>query len=135
MNTFGFEVAWDGGKDVGWCELNLPVKGTRLGLNLLPEETKLISGSGVLTFEVTDLELARKLLEGNNVPSDEIIDIPDLVSYFNGTDSEENNIQFVGEPRIKNKFQEFLIFSWASNAASTIGWYPVHRQRCFSRIL
>ncbi len=37
VETFGFEVAWDGGAEVGWCELVLPVKGTKLGLNLLPE--------------------------------------------------------------------------------------------------
>jgi predicted enzyme related to lactoylglutathione lyase len=101
VNTFDFKVAWDGGKEVGWCELDLPVKRTRLGLNLLPEGSKLISGSGTLSFEVTDLEKARIILEEKGVPSDEITDVPDLVSYFNAVDSEGNKIQFVGEPRIK----------------------------------
>ena len=101
VETFGFEVVWDGGTEVGWCELNLPVKGTKLGLNLLPEAAKLTQGSGVLTFEVTDLDKARKMLIEKAVISDEIIDIPELVSYFNSVDSEGNKIQFVGEPRIK----------------------------------
>ena len=101
VETFGFEVAWDGGSEVGWCELNLPVKGTKLGLNLLPEAASLVPGSGVLTFDVTDLDKAKKLLEEKGVRSDEIIDVPELVSYFNAVDSEGNKIQFVGEPRIK----------------------------------
>jgi predicted enzyme related to lactoylglutathione lyase len=101
VETFGFEVVWDGGTEVGWCELNLPVKGTKLGLNLLPESANLVQGSGVLTFEVTDLNQARKMLLEKSVISDEIIDIPGLVSYFNAVDSEGNKIQFVGEPRIK----------------------------------
>ena len=96
-------MAWDGGKDVGWCELDLPVKGTRLGLNLLPEGSKLISGSGVLSFEVTDLEEARAILEEKKVSSDEITDLPGLVSYFNSFDSEGSKIQFVAEPRIKRQ--------------------------------
>ncbi len=102
VNTFDFKVAYDGGTDIGWCELDLPVKGTRLGLNLLPEGSKLVSGSGVLSFEVTDLEKAKSVLENKGVPSDEIIDIPELVSYFNAVDSEGNKIQFVEEPRIKD---------------------------------
>ncbi|MHA2290132.1 MAG: VOC family protein [Promethearchaeota archaeon] len=102
VETFGFEVVWDGGTEVGWCELNLPVKGTKLGLNLLPEAARLVQGSGVLTFEVTNLEKAKNLLTEKKVHSDDIIDIIDLVSYFNATDSEGNKIQFVGEPRMKN---------------------------------
>ncbi len=101
VETFGFEVVWDGGSEVGWCELNLPVEGTKLGLNLLPETASLVPGSGVLTFDVTDLDEAKKLLEEKNIQSDDIIDIPELVSYFNAVDSEGNKIQFVGEPRIK----------------------------------
>ncbi|MHA1994064.1 MAG: VOC family protein [Candidatus Hodarchaeales archaeon] len=101
VETFGFEVAFDGGTEVGWCELVLPVKGTKLGLNLLPEAAKLVQGSGVLTFEVTDLEKAKGLLTKKKVHADDIIDIVDMVSYFNAIDSEGNKLQFVGEPRIK----------------------------------
>ncbi|MHA1978657.1 MAG: VOC family protein [Candidatus Hodarchaeales archaeon] len=87
VETFGFEVVWDGGTEVGWCELT--------------ESANLVQGSGVLTFEVTDLNQARNILIEKSVFSDEIIDIPELVSYFNAVDSEGNKIQFVGEPRIK----------------------------------
>ncbi|MHA2345616.1 MAG: VOC family protein [Candidatus Hodarchaeales archaeon] len=96
---FGFKITWDGGTDVGWCELQLPVTGAKLGLNLLSPDTELISGSGVLTFDVTDLELTKSLLDSKNVKTSEIIDVPKMVSYFNATDSEGNKIQFVCEPR------------------------------------
>ena len=101
VETFGFEVAWDGGTEVGWCELSLNVEGVKLGLNLLPPEAELVPGSGVLTFELTDLEKGKEMLESKNVKTDEIIDIPEMVSYFNAQDSEGNKIQFVGEPRLQ----------------------------------
>ncbi len=101
VETFGFEVSFDGGSEVGWCELSLPVKGTKLGLNLLPPDTELTPGSGVLTFELTDLEKGKKMLTSKGVKTDEIIDIPKMVSYFNTQDSEGNKIQFVGEPRLQ----------------------------------
>jgi predicted enzyme related to lactoylglutathione lyase len=101
IKTFGFEVTWDGGTEVGWCELQLPVNGVKLGLNLLPPDVKLVQGSGTLTFDLTDLEKAKKILEQKNIQTDEIIDIPGMVSYFNAEDSEGNKIQFIAEPRVE----------------------------------
>lgn len=98
---FGFEITWDGGSEVGWCELALPVKGAKLGLNL-KREGEITPGSGVLTFDVNDLDVAKSYLEDKDVKTTDIIDIPDMVSYFDMHDSEGNIIQIVAEPRVKS---------------------------------
>ncbi|MHA2247788.1 MAG: VOC family protein [Candidatus Hodarchaeales archaeon] len=96
----GFEIIYDGGSEVGWCELALPVKGAKLGLNL-KREGEITLGSGTLTFDVTDLDATKSYLESNNVKTTDITDMPDMVSYFDINDSEGNRIQIVAEPRVK----------------------------------
>ena len=86
---------------MGWCDRSLPDNGAKLGLNLLPPDKELIQGSGALTFELTDHELDKKMLDSADVETDEIIDVLKMVSYFNTQDSEGNKIQFVGEPRLQ----------------------------------
>ncbi|UCG03807.1 MAG: VOC family protein [Candidatus Heimdallarchaeota archaeon] len=98
---FGFEITWDGGSEVGWCELALPVHGVKLGLNL-KREGEITPGSGTLTFDVTDLDAAKSYLEEQDVKTADITDIPDMVSYFDIFDSEGNRIQIVAEPRVKS---------------------------------
>jgi predicted enzyme related to lactoylglutathione lyase len=94
--VFGLEVSWYMSPEVGWCELNLPGEGSRLGLNA--------GGSGgVLTFDVEDLEAAKAYLEGKGLEMSEITDNPDMVSYFNTKDSEGNAIQIVSDPRVSSK--------------------------------
>jgi predicted enzyme related to lactoylglutathione lyase len=100
-DIFGFELSWDGGAEVGWCEFNLPVQGAKLGLNL-QKERDFSNDSGVLTFDVTNLDSTKSYLEGKEVKTSDIVDIPDMVSYFNCWDTEGNRIQFVAEPRVKN---------------------------------
>jgi len=100
-DIFGFEITWDGGTEVGWCELALPVKGVKLGLNL-KREGEITPGSGVLTFDVTDLDAAKSYLEDKDVKTTDITDIPNMVSYFDMYDSEGNIIQIVAEPRVKS---------------------------------
>ncbi len=97
---FGFEITFDGGSEVGWCELALPVKGAKLGLSL-KREGEITPGSGTLTFDVADLDTTKSYLESNNIKTTDITDIPDMVSYFNMYDSEGNMIQIVAEPRVK----------------------------------
>lgn len=98
---FGFEITFDGGSEVGWCELDLPVKGAKLGLNL-KLEGDITPGSGTLTFDVTDLDATKSYLESNNIKTTNITDLPDMVSYFDMYDSEGNRIQIVAEPRVKS---------------------------------
>lgn len=100
--VLGLEVLWDGGAEVGWVEFGLPVPGARIGLNIIREgEVKV--GSGTLVPVVHDLDATKKYLEGKGVETDDIVDIPDMVSWFNAKDSEGNIIQFVSDPRVKSE--------------------------------
>ena len=91
---FGLDVTWYLSPEVGWSELQLPGGAPRLGLN---------SGSdsgGVLTFEVEDLEGSKRYFESKNVETTDIVDVPDMVSYFNLSDTEGNRLQVVSDPRV-----------------------------------
>jgi predicted enzyme related to lactoylglutathione lyase len=98
----GFEKTWDGGEEVGWMEFALPITGARLGLNY-QREGEIRRGSGTLTLVVDDLEVTKKYLASKKIESDDIVDIPDMVSYFNFHDSEGNPIQVVSDPRVKSE--------------------------------
>ena len=97
----GLRSAWDMGDEVGWIEFHLPVKGAKIGLNLVTKN-KLKRGSAKLTLEVTDLERMKDHLTSKGVKSDEITDVPDMVSFFNIKDPDGNPIQIVAEPRVKS---------------------------------
>jgi predicted enzyme related to lactoylglutathione lyase len=102
QEVLGFEVLWDGGEKVGWTELALPVAGARIGLNLV-REGRIKKGSGVLTLVVDDLDSTVRYLESKGVKASKIVDIPDMVSYFNIKDSEGNQIQIVADARVRTK--------------------------------
>jgi len=101
-DVLGFKIAWDMGDDVGWIEYALPVKGAKIGLSLLTEG-KVKHGSAKLTLDVTDIEKMKDYLSNMGVKTDEIIDIPNMVSYFNIKDPDGNPIQIVAEPRVKSE--------------------------------
>jgi len=90
---FGLDVTWYLSPEVGWSELQLPGGAPRLGLNTSPDS------GGVLTFDVDDLERSKRYLESKKVKTTDIIDVPDMVSYFNLSDSEGNRVQIVSDPR------------------------------------
>ena len=96
----GFEKVWDGGTEAGWAEFALPVEGARLGLNLQEGEIK--KGSGTLTINVEDLDKTREYFNSKELSPTDIVDIPDMVSYFNIEDTEGNPIQVVADPRVKS---------------------------------
>jgi predicted enzyme related to lactoylglutathione lyase len=100
--VMGFEKTWDGGVEVGWCEFKLPVEGANLGLNLL-QEGEVKKGSGTLTMNVDDLAKTREYYESKGLSPTDIVDIPDMVSYFNIEDTEGNPIQVVADPRVKSE--------------------------------
>ncbi len=100
--VMGFEKAWDGGTEVGWCEFKLPVEGARLGLSLL-QEGEVKKGSGSLTMNVDDIAKTREYFDSKGLSPTEITDIPDMVSYFNIEDTEGNPIQVVADPRVKSE--------------------------------
>ena len=94
---FGLDVTWYLSPEVGWSELQLPGGAPRLGLNTGPDS------GGVLTFDVDDLEGSKRYLESKNVETTNIVDVPDMVSYFNLFDSEGNRLQIVSDPRETTK--------------------------------
>ena len=99
--VMGLEKVWDGGSEVGWAEFELPLKGARLGLNVQEGEIK--KGSGVLTINVDDIAKTRAYFEAKGLSPTDIVDIPNMVSYFNIQDTEGNPIQIVTDPRIKSE--------------------------------
>ncbi len=101
-DIFNFEVSWYMGPEAGWCEFFLPNKVARLGLNLVEEDHEYLPNSGVLTFDVPDLETTKKYLEDKGIETTDIVDLPKMVSYFNFKDSEGNSIQIISEPRIND---------------------------------
>lgn len=94
--VFGLDVAWYMSPEAGWCELQLPGGDSRLGLNAGGK-------GGTLTFDVEDLEATKAYLEGKGLETGEIVDVPDMVSYFNTRDTEGNLLQIVSEPRVKSQ--------------------------------
>ena len=97
---FGFENIWYESPEIGWTEFNLPGDSPHLGLNSVEEGEEFEMDSGVLTIQVKNLEETKKFLKRNGIETTEIIDIPDMVSYFNMTDPEGNRVQIVSDPRI-----------------------------------
>ncbi|MFX0032140.1 MAG: VOC family protein [Candidatus Hodarchaeota archaeon] len=99
--VFNFDVSWYMSPEVGWCEFDLPGGTPRLGLNTIGEDDKVTPDSGTFTIAVGNLEETKKYLEDKGIVTTEITDIPNMVSYFNMTDSEGNRVQIVSEPRIQ----------------------------------
>ncbi len=94
--VFGLDVVWYMSPEAGWCELQLPGGASKLGLNAGGK-------GGTLTFDVEDLEATKAYLEGKGLETGEIVDVPDMVSYFNTRDTEGNRVQIVSEPRVKSQ--------------------------------
>ncbi len=99
--VFNFNIAWYMSPEVGWCEFDLPGGTPRLGLNTIEQGEQISPDSGTFTIEVQNLEETKNYLEEQDIKTSEITDIPNMVSYFNTSDSEGNRIQIVSEPRVK----------------------------------
>lgn len=102
QKIFGFKLTYDGGAEIGWCELDLPIKGTKLGLSLVQDKSKFKPGRNCLVLTVDDLEKVKNYLDENNVETTNIVDLTDLVSFFDVFDPDKNRIEFISDPRIKN---------------------------------
>ena len=100
--VMGFDITWDGRSEIGWAEFALPAEGARLGINLI-RDGEHRQGSGTLTMDVEDLAACQTYLGEKGIETTEIIDIPNMVSYFNLKDPEGNPIQVVADPRVKTE--------------------------------
>ncbi|MCK4844521.1 MAG: VOC family protein [Candidatus Heimdallarchaeota archaeon] len=99
-DIFNFKVSWYMSPEAGWCELDLPGGTSKLGLNTIEESEDLQPSSGTFTIAVENLEETKEYLDGKGVKTTDIVDIPQMVSYFNLTDSEGNSVQIVADPRV-----------------------------------
>lgn len=97
--TFNFEVGWYLSPEVGWCELKLPGSSS-VGLNTRNPEEKKQPSWGILTIEVENIEETHAYFTKIGLNPSKIIDLPQMVSYFNIKDPEENTVQIVADPRI-----------------------------------
>ncbi|MGY5852218.1 MAG: hypothetical protein RTU92_01470 [Candidatus Thorarchaeota archaeon] len=52
---------------------------------------------------VDDLDVTKKYPESKELEATDIVDISDMVSYFNTFDSEGNPIQVVSDPRVTSE--------------------------------
>jgi predicted enzyme related to lactoylglutathione lyase len=98
---FGFKVEWYEDPEMGWCEFELPGGNPKLGLNL-QEEGDIAPDSGVFTVQVGNLEETKEFLEAKGIKTTEIVDIPNMVSFMDITDSEGNRVQIVADPRVQD---------------------------------
>lgn len=100
INILKFELKWDGGEEVGWCEFELPAPSTKLGLNLQRDPSQ-IRPQASLNFNITDLEATKSYLESKGVKTEDIVDLPDMISHFKMFDPDGNMITFISTPRVK----------------------------------
>ncbi len=100
-DVFSFNVAWHESPKIGWCEFDLPGGNPKLGFNTVEEGESIAEDSGTLTIQVKNIDSAKKYLEEKGVNISEIVDLPNMDSFFNMKDTEGNRIQIVSEPRIR----------------------------------
>ena len=79
--------------EMGWCELNTPIPRVTVGLSQVEQvEGK---GGATLTWGVSDIAAARKLLEARDVRFDgDIITVPEMVKFATFFDPDGNTLMF-----------------------------------------
>ena len=89
-SVLGFNVLYQM-DEMGWCEMATPVKRVNVGLSQV--EKPQVKRGTTLTFGVTDIDAARKELEGNDVRFDgETQTIPDMVKLATFFDPDGNHL-------------------------------------------
>jgi CreA protein len=85
---FGVEYRMD---EIGWAELKTPFGAVNVGLSQTEEQR---AGGTVPTFGVTDIDLARRHLEGVDVRVDETFDVQGMVKLMGFYDPDGNPWMF-----------------------------------------
>ena len=90
--VLGFELVYRM-DEMGWCELNTPIPRVTVGLSQVEQvEGK---GGATLTWGVSDIAAARKLLEARDVRFDgDIITVPEMVKFATFFDPDGNTLMF-----------------------------------------
>ena len=89
-DTLGFEVEYRM-DEIGWAELKTPFGAVNVGLSQTEEQR---AGGTVPTFGVTDIDLARRHLEGVDVRVDETFDVQGMVKLMGFYDPDGNPWMF-----------------------------------------
>lgn len=90
----GFKRGWEGGLEYGWLEIDVPVEGLIIGLNL-KKEGEITPGSTTLNIGVKDAEKTKAYLDSKGVKTLEINEIPGMVKLVVAFDPDGNMISFV----------------------------------------
>lgn len=94
VEVLGFKRGWDKGLDDGWLEIDTPVKGFVIGLNLVKEE-ELERENSRINIAVKNVESAKEYLEKRGIQVTEIRTIPGVLKIVTTFDPDKNPISFV----------------------------------------
>ena len=98
-DTLGLPVAAFMGDEVGWMEFG-EKDGVHLAINLLADGSPVPTGSsgGTAVFEVPDAYQAIAELRAKGVRCEDVVPIPQMVTYANFYDPDGNRLQVAGPP-------------------------------------
>ena len=94
VEDLGFKLGWDKGIKDGWLEIETPVEGLTIGLNLVNEE-EFDKEESKINIAVKDIEKTKELLERRGISASEIRTIPGTLKIITVFDPDDNAISFV----------------------------------------
>ena len=94
VEDLGFERGWDKGIKDGWLEIETPVKGFVIGLNLVSEE-EFVKEETKINIAVKAIETTKEVLEEKGIKTTEIRTIPGILKIMTVFDPDDNTISFV----------------------------------------
>jgi len=93
-----FSEEQDNYDEIGIFEFNLPVEGAILSLGKVAKEN--LKPLDSLAISVTDLVEVERTLKNQEISTNEIVDVPGLLSFLSIKDPDGNEIVFVSDPRV-----------------------------------
>jgi predicted enzyme related to lactoylglutathione lyase len=87
---FGWTMLYDV-EEIGWCEMKTHIENVYVGF--AEREDPKFDGGGTLTWGTTDIDAARKYLEGNGVKfAGDTVEIPGMVKLATFYDPDGNHV-------------------------------------------
>lgn len=94
IDDLGFKLGWDKGISDGWLEIETPVKGFVIGLNLVSVE-EFVKEESKINIAVKNIEMTKEILEKKDIKTSEIRTIPGTLKIITVNDPDDNAISFV----------------------------------------